>query len=407
MINSAPSNAAPAELHLPRGFLFSAGLAGIKESGKPDLAYAEAPNGVAAAAMFTTNRVVAAPVEVGRAHLRSAKGRVRAVLVNSGNANCATGPRGLAACEQICARAAALLQCSSREIFPASTGVIGVPLPAEKVLAVLPNLIFAKRDTADAAICFARAIMTTDTRPKLASTAFDAGSGTVNILGVAKGSGMIHPRMATMLVYLFTDVAASPAELQRALKPAVNETLNCISVDGDTSTNDTVLLMASGASRCRLSGGATKNFQTHLTNICESLAHQIVSDGEGVKHIVHLRIEQARSRDEAVNVARAIANSPLVKTAWAGSDPNWGRILAALGNSGVPVNPASINIFFGEQCVCRKGVAHPFDARAAHAYLSQPSFEIRVELGRGKADAKFLTCDLTAEYVSINADYTT
>jgi glutamate N-acetyltransferase/amino-acid N-acetyltransferase len=285
--------------------------------------------------------------------------------------------------------------------------VIGVQLPAGKILAALPNLISAKRDSADAAICFARAIMTTDTHPKLASAAFSAGSGMVNILGIAKGSGMIHPLMATMLVYLFTDAAASPAELQRALKPVANDTLNCISVDGDTSTNDTVLLMASSASGRRLSGEAAKTFETQLSNVCESLTEQIVSDGEGVKHVVRLRIEQARSREEAVMVARAIANSPLVKTAWAGSDPNWGRILSAVGNSGVPVNPATINIFFGEQCVCRKGAANPFDAGAAHAYLSQPSFEIRVQFGRGKAAAKFLTCDLTAEYVSINADYTT
>ena len=408
MITPKPTNSdAASGLHIPRGFLFASGLAGIKASGKPDLAYAEAPDIATAAAMFTTNRVVAAPVEIGRAHLRSAKGRLRAVLVNSGNANCATGTQGLTACKQICARAATILEASSREIFPSSTGVIGVPLPAEKILAALPEVIAAKRNSPDAALCFTRAIMTTDTRPKLASAAFRAGSASINIFGVAKGSGMIHPRMATMLVYLFTDAAASPAELRRALKPAVDDTLNCISVDGDTSTNDTVLLMASGASGCRLSGAAAKKFQKHLNEICDSLAQQIVSDGEGVKHVVCLRIEQARSREEGVRVARAIANSPLVKTAWAGSDPNWGRILSAVGNSGVPVKPATINIFFGDQCVCRKGVANPFDERGAHEYLSQPSFEIRVQLGRGKASAKFLTCDLTAEYVSINADYTT
>ena len=408
MTTSSPANSnATAELHIPRGFVFAAGLAGIKASGKPDLAYAEAPDGSTAAAMFTTNRVVAAPVEIGRAHLRSAQGRVRAVLVNSGNANCATGPRGLSACEEICARAANILDVSAREIFPSSTGVIGVPLPAEKILTVLPQLIASKCASPEAALGFSRAIMTTDTRPKLSSAAFRTGSATVNIFGVAKGSGMIHPRMATMLVYLFTDAAASPAELRRALKPAVNDSLNCISVDGDTSTNDTVLLMASGASGCRLSGAAGKQFQKHLHEVCDSLAQQIVSDGEGVKHVVCLRIEQARSREEAVRVARAIANSPLVKTAWAGSDPNWGRILSSVGSSGVPVNPTTINIFFGDQCVCRKGVANPFDARAAHAYLSQPSFDIRVQLGRGSGSAKFLTCDLTAEYVSINADYTT
>jgi len=408
MITSKPTNSeATSELHIPRGFLFAAGLAGIKASGKPDLAYAEAPSGATAAAMFTTNRVVAAPVEIGRAHLRSSKGRVRAVLVNSGNANCATGPRGLSACKQICLRAANILDAPAREIFPSSTGVIGVPLPAEKILAALPDVIAGKCGSPEAAMSFARAIMTTDTRPKVASATFRAGSETVNIFGVAKGSGMIHPRMATMLVYLFTDAVASPAELRRALKPAVDDTLNCISIDGDTSTNDTVLLMANGASGCRLSGASAKKFYNHLRETCGSLAHKIVSDGEGVKHVVYVHIEQARSREEAVRVARAIANSPLVKTAWAGSDPNWGRILSAVGNSGAPVNPGSINIFFGDRCVCRKGVANPFDAHDAHAYLSQPSFELRVQLGRGKASAKFLTCDLTAEYVSINADYTT
>src|SRR5579864_1206638 len=312
MTTSSPANSnTTLELHVPRGFVFAAGLAGIKASGKPDLAYAEAPDGATAAAMFTTNRVAAAPVEIGRAHLRSARGRVRAVLVNSGNANCATGPRGLSACEEICARAANILDASAREIFPSSTGVIGVPLPAEKILTALPQLIAAKCASPEAALGFARAIMTTDTRPKLASAAFRAGSATVNIFGVAKGSGMIHPRMATMLVYLFTDAVASPAELRRALKPAVDDTLNCISIDGDTSTNDTVLLMANGASGCRLSGASAKKFQRHLYEVCDSLAQQIVSDGEGVKHGVCLRIEQARSRDEAVRVARAIANSLL------------------------------------------------------------------------------------------------
>jgi glutamate N-acetyltransferase / amino-acid N-acetyltransferase len=397
---------AHARLHLPRGFAFSAGSAGIKVSGRPDLAYAEAIAGTIAAAMFTSNRVVAAPVEVGRAHLRSGKGRVRALLVNSGNANCATGAHGLWACEQICACAAALLNVHPAEIFPSSTGIIGVPLAEEKILRVLPQLIGAKSATEDAACRFARAIMTTDTRPKLASTAFRAGSTNVNILGIAKGSGMIHPRMATMLVYLFTDAAARPAELKRILKPVVDETFSCISVDGDTSTNDTVLVLASGASGQSVTNGA-RQFQKSLYSICEDLAQQIVSDGEGVKHTVCLRIEKARNRDEAIRVARAVANSPLVKTAWAGSDPNWGRILCAIGASGVPVDPSHINIFLGKQCVCRGGVGCRFDANQAHVYLMQPSFEVRIELGRGSASSRFLTCDLTHDYVSINADYST
>jgi len=404
MSKSGPTS----DIHLPGGFAFAAGCAGIKVSGKPDLAYAEALRGATAAAMFTRNRVVAAPVEVGRAHLKCTKSRIRALLVNSGNANCATGAHGLWACEQICFCTAAILKAKSCAIIPCSTGVIGVPLPEQKILAALPDLIAQKSATPEAAMEFARAIMTTDTRPKVASCAFRAGSDTVKVMGVAKGSGMIHPNMATMLVYIFTDAAGSPSELKALLRPAVNETFNCISVDGDTSTNDTVLLMASGESKHRITvGPGRKQFQESLHRICGSLAEQIVSDGEGVKHVVCLQVEEARNRDEAAAVARAIANSPLVKTAWAGSDPNWGRILSAIGSSGVPVDPSRVNIFFGKQCVCRGGVAHPFDSERAHQHLSQPTYEIRVELGRGDASARFLTCDLTAEYVSINADYTT
>jgi glutamate N-acetyltransferase/amino-acid N-acetyltransferase len=404
MSKSGPNS----EIHLPRGFAFSAGSAGIKVSGKPDLAYAEAPRGATATAMFTRNRVVAAPVEIGRAHLKCSKRRIRALLVNSGNANCATGAQGLWACEEVCASAAAILKIKSCGVIPSSTGVIGVPLPEHKILAALPALIAGKSATAEAAQRFACAIMTTDTRPKIASTRFRAGSGVVNVMGLAKGAGMIHPNMATMLVYIFTDAVASPAELQRLLKPAVDATFNCISVDGDTSTNDTALLMASGESKCRIAPGPVrKQFERSLHGICESLAEQIVSDGEGVKHVVCLRIEQARSRDEATRVARAIANSLLVKTAWAGSDPNWGRILSAIGSSGVPLDPSRVSIFFGKQCVCRKGIACGFDQDNAHQYLSQPEFEIRVELGRGSASTRFVTCDLTAEYVSINADYRT
>ena len=404
MNKSGPSS----EIHLPRGFAFAAGRAGIKESGKLDLAYAEALQGATAAAMFTRNRVVAAPVEVGRAHLKCTKSHIRALLVNSGNANCATGAHGLWACQQVCSCTAAILKAKSCAVIPSSTGVIGVALPEQKILAALPGVIAQKSATPEAAMEFARAIMTTDTRPKVASRVFRAGSTAVNVMGVAKGSGMIHPNMATMLVYIFTDAAASPAELKGLLKPAVNDTFNCISVDGDTSTNDTVLMMASGESKQRVGAGhARKQFQESLQKICASLAEQIVSDGEGVKHVVALQVEQARSRDEAAAVARAIANSPLVKTAWAGSDPNWGRILSAIGSSRVAVEPSRVNIFFGNQCVCRGGVAHPFNIKRAHQYLSQPSYAIRVELGRGEASARFLTCDLTTEYVAINADYTT
>ncbi len=395
-------------VYLPSGFLWSATKAGIKASGRSDVALAEAPLGASAAAMFTRNRVVAAPVEVGRTHLRKSKGRVRAVLVNAGNANCATGEQGIAVAEESCAALGAALEAAPQFIIPSSTGIIGVPLPVDKLIAAVPVVVAERAQDVDALKSFASAIMTTDTRMKLASAEFAAGRKTVRIAGVCKGSGMIHPNMATMLVYLFTDVDAEPKELQSALKVAVDTTFHAISVDGDTSTNDTVLLLASAASKVKLAGsGVGKKFADALRGVCASLAEQIVRDGEGAEHLVRLEITGAKSVDEARTIACAIANSPLVKTAWAGCDPNWGRILSSIGKSGVAVDPGKINIFFGPQQVCRSGMAHPFDEKQAHEYLKQREYEIRVELGRGRSSLDFLTCDLTVEYVHINADYST
>jgi glutamate N-acetyltransferase/amino-acid N-acetyltransferase len=387
------------EILVPRGFEFSSATAGIKVSGSPDMALALAPRGANAAAMFTTNRVVAAPLICGREHLRRTRGRVHAVVVNSGNANCATGKAGQRACEQVCRSVAKVAGCEKHEVFPASTGIIGVPLPADKLIKAIPQLFAARAADADAAQRFARAIMTTDTRMKAASARF----GDATLLGTCKGAGMIHPRLATMLVYLFTDALASPRELGAFLRDTVHVTFNRINVDTDTSTNDTVLLLASGeAGKVK-----KKDFGAALRAVCESLAKQIVSDGEGVKHVVNLRIEGARSDAEASQVAKAIGNSMLVKTAWAGADPNWGRVLAAVGYSGVALDPAKVDIFFGKHQVCRRGVAARFDEKKVHAYLSQPIFDVRVQLGRGKVGATFWTCDLTAEYVHINADYHT
>ncbi len=392
----------------PQGFLFAGLAAGIKISGAPDLALAEAPAGASVAALFTTNRVVAAPVIAGRRRLKAGRGRLRALLVNSGNANCATGKPGLQACEQVCGSLAAAAHCKPSEIFPSSTGVIGVPLPVEKITAALPRLFQARQPGSGPAECFARAIMTTDTRMKVASCEFPCGRASALLFGVAKGAGMIHPRLATMLVYLFTDVAAAPAQLQPLLKAAARQSFNRITVDGDTSTNDTLLLLASGASGQKLSGDVDRRqFAAALSGVCRSLAHQIVADGEGVQHVVKLLIENARDAAEAEQVARAIAHSPLVKTAWAGADPNWGRVLAAVGYSGVPITPERVDIFFGPHQVCRKGGVAPFDETTVHGYLAQPEFEVRVKLGRGRAAAAFWTCDLTAEYVRINADYHT
>ena len=393
-------------IHLPGGFSFSAVAAGIKASGRLDLALAEAAPGTTAAAVFTKNRVIAAPVEIGRKHLRATGAHVRAVIVNSGNANCATGKAGINDCLQVCRKASGLLGFKAELVFPSSTGIIGVPMPVSKILAALPTLVAAYEASEHAVMQFARAIMTTDTRPKLASAQFQVRGKNSSILGIAKGSGMIHPQLATMLVYLFTDVMVTPPELKQCLWAVCDETFNCISVDGDTSTNDTVLLMASGQSKIRL--GAVKNkFQAALRQVCGSLAEQIVSDGEGVRHVIRLSVEQTRSREEALHIARSIARSLLVKTAWAGADPNWGRILAAIGASGVRIDPKEVTIFIGRQVVCRRGVACAFDEAEAHRDLAQPSCDVRIKLRRGRVSVLFLTSDLTTEYVRINADYST
>jgi glutamate N-acetyltransferase / amino-acid N-acetyltransferase len=391
-------------IFLPKGFKFSSATAGIKASGKPDLALIVADRPTSAAALFTKNLIVAAPIEVGRASLVKSHGHVRAVIVNSGNANCATGPAGIRACKKVCSELAHLLNVKPTEVFPSSTGIIGVNLPVEKISAQLKSLLEKSGTSPDHFRQFASAILTTDTRLKLASMPLRNGKAAV--IGVAKGSGMIHPQLATMLVYILTDVIATPAELRRLLRKACAETFNTISIDGDTSTNDTVLLLASGASGVRMRS-VQKEFEKALRGVCQSLAEQIVADGEGVQHVIRLRIEQAKNRTEAVQVARTIAHSLLVKTAWAGADPNWGRILAALGRSGVQVNPKRVTIFIGAQKVCSASIACLFDERAAHEELSKAESRVTVQLGRGRARLEFLTTDLTTDYVRINADYST
>jgi glutamate N-acetyltransferase / amino-acid N-acetyltransferase len=402
-----PVRRTPEEIRVPHGFTFATAIAGIKPSGRSDLTLAEVSEDATAAAVFTKNRVVAAPVEVGRANLKNCKGRIRAVLINSGNANCATGPAGKTACEQVCKEVARAFGFRANEVFPSSTGIIGVPLPTQKIVAKLPELLAARSSSEASARAFANAILTTDTRSKIASVQTKIAGQLITILGMAKGSGMIHPKMATMLAYIFTDIAASASDLQRLLRTTTDSSFNCISVDGDTSTNDTVLLIASGNGGAKLNSVTRSKFSQALHTICESLSEQIVSDGEGATHIIHLDIEQARTREEAFQIARAISHSPLVKTAWAGADPNWGRILAAIGNSGVPVDPARVQIHIGDQEVCRNGAFHRFDEQRAHAHLSQPDCSIRVQLRRGKTHLQFLTTDLTTEYVHINADYST
>ncbi len=397
---------------LPRGFRWGAVKAGIKASGKADLAAAVVAKGAMGAAMFTKNQVVAAPVTVGRRHLSSTGGRVGAVLVNAGNANCATGQPGIDACVQTCAAAAESFGCIFDEVFPSSTGIIGVPFPGEKVIAALPALKAALGDTVEHAEMFAQAMMTTDTKMKVAQAAVDVAGGQIRIFGAAKGAGMIHPQLgpphATMLVYLFTDVVAESEELGDLLAPAVEKSFNSISIDGDTSTNDTVLLVASGASGARLDERSGEAFAKALRAVCGSLAYQIVDDGEGVGHVVTLHVTGARSEAEAKQIAKAIAHSPLCKTAWSSGDPNWGRLLAAAGYSGVAFDPALVTITIGGLPVFESGVRSPlFDEAAAHAAMLEREYTIAFDMGLGKAECRFLTCDLTEEYVRINADYST
>jgi glutamate N-acetyltransferase/amino-acid N-acetyltransferase len=353
---------------------------------------------------------VAAPIIVGRQHLERSGGSVRAVVVNAGNANCATGQAGIDACLKVCAAAAKTFQCEVHEVFPSSTGIIGVPLPAEKPIHAMPQMEAALAATSRQLSLFARAIMTTDTKPKVAHAQIVVGGKKVRIAGVCKGAGMIHPQLvphATMLVYLFTDAAIAPGDLNSLLQSSVEGSFNRISIDGDTSTNDTVLLLASGASGARV-GQTTIAFSEALTEVCTSLAKQIVSDGEGVTHVVELQIEGATNDHDALAVAKTIAHSPLVKTAWAGSDPNWGRLIAAAGYSGVAVDPERISIWFGDLPICHNGGrSAEFDESAAHEYLKQREFTVHIDLGLGTGSCRFWTTDLTSEYVHINADYST
>jgi len=401
----------PADDSLPLGFQWSATKAGIKASGNLDLALAVAPAGATAAVMYTKNQVVAAPVTVGREHIAHTKGRVHAVLINSGNANCATGEPGIAACRTSCSAAATALLCTPQEIFPSSTGIIGVPLPAEKLTAAIPAAIAGLGSDAAHAALFARAIMTTDTKPKTALATIEHAGKKAHIFGTCKGAGMIGPQLgpphATMLVYIFTDVAACAEELRAILQAVAEPSFNSISIDGDTSTNDTLLLLASGASGVKMDA-VRDEFKSALDAVCQSLAFQIVDDGEGVTHVVTIAVTGARTEAEARTIARSIAHSPLCKTAWSSGDPNWGRILAAAGYAGVSFDPALVNIHIGPHPVFERGVRSPaFDENATHQHMLQREYTIHFDLGQGTAQTRFLTCDLTAEYVSINADYST
>lgn len=411
---------------LPRGFRFAAAACGLRRKNRLDLGLITADVPAAAAGVFTTNLVKAAPVLLCGAHLRESSGAMRAVIVNSGNANCATGPSGMAAARATSAAVARALGCRPEQVLVCSTGVIGVPLRVERILGGVSALARARAAAPAAFRDFARAIMTTDTRPKWAAATCRVGGKRVRLLGCAKGAGMIHPQMApptaTMLGFVLTDAAVAPRVLQRALSEVARRTFNAITIDGDTSTNDTLLLLASGAAGVRPIAAASadyRRFVTALEEVCGSLAVQIVADGEGASRVLEIEVRHAPSDHAAAQVARTIAGSPLVKTALAGADPNWGRVLAAAGRAGVPFDPARVSIHMAGMLVCRRGREHPFSERLAHRKLLAPYVPIVVDLGAkrsprrrspsfdSRGTARIWTCDFTADYVRINASYRT
>jgi glutamate N-acetyltransferase / amino-acid N-acetyltransferase len=395
---------------LPRGFTFAATHCGLKKT-KLDLAILVSETPASAAAVFTTNRVKAAPVIASQLNLRKSKSRMRGVIVNSGNANCCTGSEGLGAAAATTLKVARELgRLDPSQILVCSTGVIGVPLRWQKIVNAVPQLVRARKSSASAFEQFARAIMTTDTRPKWASAKCRVAGKEVRIAGCTKGAGMIHPNMATMLAFIATDAAISPAMLSHALRSAVATTFNAITVDGDTSTNDTVTLLAngeSGAPAITRENDDLKKFCAALESVCKSLALQIVADGEGAQRVIEVEVRGAPSDRGAKQIALTIANSPLVKTALAGADPNWGRILAAAGRAGVPFDFERADITLAGVKVCRRGRENPFDERIAHRKMLAKYVPIVVDLRSGRAHARVWTCDFTTEYVHINASYRT
>lgn len=395
-----------ATIHSVPGVRLAATAAGIRYQNRDDLLLIELAEGGSAAAVFTRNAFCAAPVTVAREHLAAATPRY--LLVNAGNANAGTGQPGMVAARETCRLAAAAGGCRPEQVLPFSTGVIGEDLPTAPFSAALPGLV--------AELCedgwqrAAAAIMTTDTVPKLASRQFQVDGRTVTVTGISKGSGMIHPDMATMLAYVATDAGVPAEVLQQALVAAVNPSFNSITVDGDTSTNDACVLLASGRSGVlvdRLESEAGRAFRQALSEVCYELARAIVLDGEGATKLVEIVVEQAASEAEARAVAFTVAHSPLVKTALFASDPNWGRILAAVGRAGLTdLDIDAVQIWLDDVRIVSDGGRDPgYTEAAGQAVMDRPAFQIRVALGRGDAQARVLTCDLSFDYVKINAEY--
>jgi glutamate N-acetyltransferase/amino-acid N-acetyltransferase len=391
----------------PQGFKAAGVSVGIKRTaGQLDLALLVSDTPATAAAVFTTNRAQAAPVLISREHLERTDGIVRAIIVNSGCANACTGDEGLEVAREMARETARLIGCRAEEVLVASTGVIGVALPIEKIRNGLPRAVAAL--AADQGAAAALAIMTTDPFPKEASGQMIGGGRTVAVGGMAKGSGMIEPMLATMLGFVTTDAAVPGPLLERALREAVDDTFNAITVDGECSTNDCVMILANGASGVTIGDANYFEFVGVLTLVCRELALGIVRGGEGATKLVTVRVTGAASVEEARRAAKAIANSPLVKTAVHGGDPNWGRLIAVAGRANVAFDLSRAAVTIGPAVLFRDG--RPYDDAAPDAaeYLkANTDVQLTVDLGAGSASSTVWTCDLSAEYVRINADYRT
>lgn len=386
-----------------QGFTAGGTAVGLKKNQDPDLGLLVSDSPAAVAGVFTRNRVQAAPVLLSRERVRA--GRCRAVIVNSGNANCCTGPRGMADARAMALAAAEALGVSEDMVLVASTGVIGQPLDLSKIKAGIPALTQRLRPEGFEEL--ARAIMTTDLEPKYRSVNRSTPAGVFTVCGVAKGSGMIRPDMATMLCFVTTDAEVGPDTLREVLTRAVDRSFNRITVDGDTSTNDTVLLMANGLSGVSVEGGEARDqFQAAVDELLDDLARWIIRDGEGATKVIDVRVVGAKTDTDADRIADTIANSPLVKTALFGQDANWGRILAAAGRAGVPLDPDATDLYFGHVLMVKGGAGCGPDAEAAATrVLKQPAFSITLDLNAGSASGLRITCDLSLDYVRINADY--
>jgi len=405
----APAPDLLAGFRLANGFTAAGVACGLKSSGALDLALVVADRPCTAAGVFTNNLVKAAPVVYDQGVLAKNSSAIRAVVANSGCANAVTGEQGQRNARRMAELAANAFKSPTESVLVLSTGVIGKQLEMTKLERGIPEV--CARASADGAPLAARAILTTDTQAKVAGASIALGAGHANIQGFAKGSGMIHPWMATMLAVVTTDAAVSPDLLRHALLRAVGKSFNRLSVDGDMSTNDTVLLLASGASGAKVDHSNLDRFVEGLTGVCVSLTKQIARDGEGASKLIEITVTGASDEANAHRTADAIACSPLVKTAIHGNDPNWGRILAAAGYSGAVFDPERVALWFGDgpqavQLVTR-GQPLAFDVRAASDLLRRDPVHIRLELGPGTGQATVWTCDLSAAYIQINADYTT